>query len=68
MGSERMLTNRERMHAVESYTTEKDKTRETTRLLLSRNKNKSLDLTIMVSINTLIRQKHIKIKVSCYPF
>ena len=48
-----MLTNRERMHAVNSYTTtESDKTTGTMRLLLSSGENKSLDLTLMGNINT----------------
>ena len=42
----RMLTDRERMYTVDSYTTTKsDKTRGITRLLLSNSENKSLDLS-----------------------
>ena len=49
----RMLTSREKMHAVDSdTTTESDKTRGNTRLLLFSIKNKSLVLTIMGCINT----------------
>ena len=51
----KLLTDRERMYTVDNYTTiESDKTRRITRLLLSNRKNKSLDLTIIGSINTPI--------------
>ena len=50
-----MLTNGERTHAVDSYTTtESDKTRGAIKLLLSSGKNKSLDLTMTGSVNTPI--------------
>ena len=60
------LTVGESLHVVVSYTTTaSDRTRGTTRLVLSANKNKSLDLTIMGSINTPITTitttKHMKI-------
>ena len=42
--------------------TESDKTRETTRLLLSRGENKSLDFIVMGSINTHISEKERKEK------
>ena len=49
--SGRRLTDRERMHAVDNYTTTKsDKIRRITRLLLSNIENKSLDLTVICSI------------------
>ena len=57
-----MLTNRERMHAVDNYTTtESDKTRGTAKLLLSGGENKSLDLTVMGSFNTPSQQQIIDI-------
>ena len=54
----RMLTDTKRMHTVDSYTTtESDKTGGITKLLLSSGENKSLDLTIMGSINTPITKR-----------
>ena len=51
----RIPTDREMMHTVDNYaTTESDKIRVITRLLLSSSKNKSLDLTIIGNINTPI--------------
>ena len=53
------LTDGESLLVVGSYaTTESDKTSGTTGLLLSSGKNKSLDLTIMGSLNTPITTKH----------
>ena len=47
------------MHTVDSYTTtECDKIRRITRLLLSSGENKSLDLTVIGSINTPITHKN----------
>ena len=49
------LTDGECLHVVDSYpTTESDKTKGTTELLLSSGENKSEDLTIMGRINTPI--------------
>ena len=53
----RILTDREMMPTVDSYTTfESGKIQGITRLLLSSGKNKSLDLIVIDSINTPISE------------